>query len=147
MKPANVFERVGHALQEVGTAFEKAAIAVSAERLHDANVNIGVVIAQEGFAIYRDEVSERAKVVVKKVLAEFGRQVGLSVEEQRGDVVLQRAFAPTLVVYEIGLAVAQHDVAGLKIAIEKIVAWRFYKKIPEAVEVVFESVFVEGNPR
>jgi len=58
---------------------------------------------------------------------------------------LQGAFAAALVVEEVRLAVAQHDVAGLKIAVEKIISRGAEKKIGEAVEVVLKSVFIERN--
>ena len=76
----------------------------------------------EGVALEVDEAGEAVEIVVEQLLAQRGRQIGLAVVEQRGDVVLQRAFAAALVVEKPRLAVAQHDVARLKIAIEKIIA-------------------------
>src|SRR5215470_11204052 len=128
-------------------AFEKATITIRAERLHDANVHVWVEVAQEGFAIYGDEIRERAKIIVEKVLAEFGREIGFGVVKKRSDVVLQRAFAAALIVDEIRLAVAEHDVARLKIAVEEIIARGAEKKFDQAIEVVFKSVFVEGDTR
>jgi len=67
---------------------------------------------------------------------------------------LQRAFAATLIVEEKGLAFGQHsttrhsakhDVAGLEVAIEKIVATGTQQKFCEAAEVVFERLLVKGN--
>ena len=144
-EPANVFERIGDALEKMCAAFEEAAIAVSTERLHDADVNVGVEMAQERFAINGDEAGERAKIIVEELLAEAGREVGLGVEEKRGEVVLQSAFAAALVVDEEGLAVSQHDVAGLEVAVKKVVARGAEKEIGEAREIVLESMFVEGN--
>src|SRR2546429_583740 len=69
-----------------------------------------------------DVVGERAKIIIEKVVTEFGREVGLGVEEQRSEVVLQGACTAALVVDEIRLAVAQHDVARLKVTVEEIVA-------------------------
>ena len=129
----------------MGFAFVEAAETVSAEGLHDADVDVGVVIAQEGFAIDGDEFFEGAKIVVEKLLAKFGGEIGFGVVEERGDVVLQGAFAAALVVDEIGLAVAEHDVAGLEVAVEKIIARGAEQKIGEAIEIVFERMFVKGN--
>src|SRR5215472_596393 len=126
-------------------AFEEATVAVCTKRLHDADVNVGVVIAQEGVAIDTDESGQGAQIIIEKVLAERGREVGLGVEEKRSNVVLKRAFAAALIVHEIGQAVAQHDVARLKVPVEKIVARSFEKEIGEVVEVVFEGAFVERN--
>src|SRR2546429_4309781 len=38
-----------------------------------------------------DVVGERAKIIIEKVVTEFGREVGLGVEEQRSEVELQGA--------------------------------------------------------
>ena len=87
-QPANVFQSIGHALQKMSPALEEAAISIRAEGLHDADVHVRVVVAQEVFAINRDEGGERTKIIVEEMLAEVGRQVGLGVEEKRSDVVL-----------------------------------------------------------
>src|ERR1700676_1844214 len=121
-KPAEIFQRVGNALEEVRFAFVEAAETVGAEGLHDADVDIGVVIAEEGFAIERDVAGERANIIINKLLAEFGGEIGFGVVEKRGDVVLESPFAAALVVDEERLAVAEHDVARLKIAVEEIIA-------------------------
>ena len=144
-QPADVFQGVGDALQEMHFAFEKAAIAVGAKCLHDADVNEAVVVAQEGFAVEVDEGRERIEIVIEKPLAKIGREVGLGVEEKRGDVVLQGAFAAALIVNEIGQAAAQHDVARLKIAIEEIIGRGPKEEIGEAVEIGFQGAFVKGN--
>ena len=126
-------------------AFVEAAKAVSTEGLHDADVDVGVVMLEEGFAVDVDVMGERIEIVIEELLAEFGWEIGLGVVEERGDVVLEGAFAAALVIDEIGLAVAEHDVAGLEVAIEKKVARGAEKKIGEAAEIVFEGVFVERN--
>src|SRR5579863_4100126 len=144
-EPAKVFQGVRDALEEMGFAFVEAAEAVGAEGLHDADVNVGVVMADEGFAINGDKFFERAKIIVEKLLAEIGREIGFGVVEERGDIVLEGAFAAALVVDEIRLAVAEHDVAGLEVAVEKIIARGAEKKIGEAAEVVFERVLVERD--
>ncbi len=126
-------------------AFVEAAETVGAKGLHNADVDVGVVMAQEGFAIDADKFLERAKIVVEKLLAKVGREIGFGVVEKRGDVVLKRAFAAALIINEEGLAIAKQDVARLKIAVEKIIARGAEQKIGEAAEIVFESVLVEGN--
>jgi hypothetical protein len=144
-EPAEIFQGVRDALKKVGFALVEAAETVSAEGLHDADVDVGVVIVEEGFAINRDKFFERAKIVVEKLLAKFGRKIGFGVVEERGDVVLQSTFAAALVVDEIGLAVAEHDVARLEVAVEKIIARGAEKKIGETIEIVFERMVVEGD--
>src|SRR5262249_4059927 len=75
------------------------------------------------------------------------REIGFGVEEQRSDVVLECAFASALIVDEMRFAVAQQNVAGLKVAVEEKIAWRAEQEFGEAAKVGFESVFVEGNAR
>src|SRR5438270_917045 len=144
-QPADVFQGVGEALQEMHLAFEKAAIAVGGECLHDADVNEAVVVAQEGFAVEADEGRERVEIVIEKPLAKIGREVGLGVEEKRGDVVLQGAFAAALIVNEIGQAVAQHDVARLKIAIEEIIARGLKEEVGQEVPAKMFGELEEGD--
>src|SRR5262249_41991953 len=88
---------------------------------------------------------QRRDVVVEKQLTNVGRQVGLGVEEKRGDVVLQRALAAALVVEEAGAAIPEHDVAGLKVAVEEIVCAGSEEKFRKAPKIVFEGLFIEGN--
>ena len=99
-QPAQVLERVRHALQKVRLALVESAETVGAQRLHDADVNVGVVVLHECVAVDVDEVAEAVEIVVEQLLAQLRRQVGLAVVEQRGDVVLQGAFAAALVVEE-----------------------------------------------
>ena len=132
-------------MKKVDFAFIEASETVSAKGLHDADIDVSVVIVEEGFAIDRNEFFERAKIVVEKLLAKFGRKIGFGVVEERSDVVLQSAFAAALVIDEIRLAVAKHDVAGLEVAVEEIIARGAEEKIGEAAEIVFESLLVERD--
>src|SRR5229473_4580146 len=126
-------------------AFEETAETVSTEGLHDADINVGIVVAEESFAIEGDEAGKAVEIMIEELLAQIGREVGLGVVQERSDVVLQSAFAAALVVDEKGIAVAQHDVAGLEVAIEKVIAGSAEKKLGEAGEIFFKGMFVEGN--
>src|SRR5258708_12523635 len=66
-------------------------------------------------------------------------------EEQRGNVVLQRALAATLIVQKKGLPLVQHHVSGLEITVKKIVAGRLQEEIGQPVKIIFESLLVERN--
>ncbi len=78
-QPAEIFQRVGYALEEMNFALVEAAKTIGAQRLQDTNVDVGVVVAQEGFAIERDETGEAVEIVIEKLLAEVGRKIGLGV--------------------------------------------------------------------
>src|SRR5260370_30365088 len=129
----------------MSAAFEETAKTVSTEGLHDADVNVGIVVAEESFAIEGDEAGKAVEIVIEELLAQIGREVGLGVVQKRSDVVLQSAFAADLVVDEKGIAVAQHDVAGLEVAVEKIIARGTEKKFGETSEVFLKGMFVEGD--
>ena len=45
------------------------------------------------------------------------------------------------------MALAQHDVARLKIAIEKVVARRTQQELRQPAEIVFQRLLTEGNTR
>ncbi len=144
-KPAEVLEGVWDGLEKVRLALEESAEAVCAESLHDSHVDVGVIVFREGGTVDRYVGSQRVEIVVEKLLAKRGWKVGFAVVEERGDVVLESAFAAALVVEEERLAVANHDVAGLEVAVEKVVAGGGEKKTCEAAKVVFEGLFVEGD--
>src|SRR5437899_1404877 len=126
-------------------AFEETAKTVSTEGLHDADVNVGVVVAEESFAIERDEAGKPIEIMIEELLAKIGREVSLGVIQERSDVILQGAFATALVVDKKGITVAQHDVAGLEVAVEKIIARGTEKKFGETSEVFLKGMFVEGD--
>src|SRR5438445_3372333 len=83
--------------------------------------------------------------MIEELLAKIGREVSLGVIQERSDVILQGAFAAALVVDKKGIAVAQHDVAGLKVAVEKIIARGTKKKFGETSEIFLKGTFVEGD--
>src|SRR5437016_9864078 len=83
--------------------------------------------------------------MIEKQLAEVRGQVGFRVVEKRGDIVLQRALAPPLIVKEVRLAGGQHDVAGLKVTIEEIIPGRTQKKFGEPAEIVLQRLLAEGK--
>src|SRR5260370_41883277 len=97
------------------SALVKAAKTVGAERLQDANVDVGVVVAQEGFAIERDETREPGKIMIEKLLAEVRRGIGLGIGQRRGAVLLEGALAAALIAHEKGIPGAQQDVGGWKV--------------------------------
>src|ERR1019366_3350528 len=100
-------------------------------------------------AIRIEETGEAIEIVIEQLLAQFRRQVGFGIVQKRSNVVLQRAFAAALVVEEKGPVLvqdsAQHNVAGLEIAIEEIVAVGAQQEFRQAAEIVFQRLLVEGN--
>src|SRR5882724_4215400 len=75
-EPAEIFQGVGHALEEMSFAFVEAAKAVSAQCLQDANVNIGVVVPQEDFTVELNETGKAVEIVIEKLLTELGWEIG-----------------------------------------------------------------------
>ena len=81
-QPAQVFERVGDALQEVFFALVESAKAIRAHRLHDPDVHIGVVKLHELGAIKRDKSGQRIQIVIQQLLSQLRGQVGLGVVQE-----------------------------------------------------------------
>src|SRR5256885_1856634 len=129
----------------MGAAFVKPAETIGAERLKNSGVDISIVMLEKSVAIDLGVFGDAIEIVIEKLLAEFGREVGLCVEEERGQVVLECAFATALIVEKIRFAVAKHDVAGLEVAVEEKIAFGTEKKLGEAFEIVFERLFVEWD--
>src|SRR5438132_6010314 len=127
----------------------EAAKTVSAQSLHDANVNVGVVMLHERGTIEIDKASQAIEIMIEQLLAQFGGQIGFSVVQKRGDIVLQRTFAADLIVQEKRLVfvqnLAQHDVAGLEIAIEKIIAAGAQQQFGQSAEIAFQGLLVERD--
>ena len=134
---------IGDTLQEMGLAFIEAAIAIGTHGLHDAYEDEGVIVLRETFAFHRYELGESIQVEFQPLLAQFERQISLGIEEQRGNVVLQGAFAASLVIDEPGTAVPYHDVPGLEITVEKMIAVSLQQEIREHLEVIFQVLLIE----
>src|ERR1039457_4655136 len=95
--------------------------------------------------------------MIEQLLAQLRGQVGFGIVQKRSDIVLQRAFAAALIVEKKRLVFcrifvrnvvqnfAQHDVAGLEITIEKIIAAGDQQEFCQAAEIVFQRLLVEGN--
>jgi len=81
-EPAEIFEGVGNALEEMGLAFVEAAEAVGTEGLHDADVDVGIEVLEKGGAVERNEIGERVEIVIEELLAEFGGKIGFGVVEE-----------------------------------------------------------------
>jgi len=73
-------------------------------------------MAQEGLAVKLYVMAKRVEIMIEQVLAHVRRQISLGIKQQRRNVILQRAFAPALVIHEKRLAAAQQ--AGKKFADE-----------------------------
>ncbi len=58
---------------------------------------------------------------------------------------MQRAPAAALVIKEIGPSLAQHDVARLKIAIEKIAPVGAQQEFRQPIEILLQRLFIEGD--
>src|ERR1035437_2007112 len=144
-QPAQVLQRIGHTLQEMRLTLVESAEAIGPHSLQDTHVNVGVVMLHEGFAVQVDVTGEAIEIVVEQLLTQLRRQIGFAVVEQGGNVVLQRAFAAALIVQKIRLAVAQHHIARLKVAIEKIIRLGGQQKLGEAAEIMLQRLFVERD--
>src|SRR5438132_946941 len=81
-------------------ALIKAAKAVSPQRLHDADVNVGIVVLHELFALKLDETGKHVEIMFEQLLAQLRRQIRFGVVQKRSDIVLQRTLAASLIIQE-----------------------------------------------
>ena len=88
-------------------ALVEAAKPISAQSLHDADINVGVVILHEPAAIEIEEPAQTVEIMIEQLLAQLGRQIGLGIVQKRSNIVLQRAFAAALIVQEKWLVYVQ----------------------------------------
>src|SRR6202521_4665705 len=127
----------------------EAAKSIGAQGLHDTNVNVGIVMLHEHGAIEIEETGQAVEIVIEQLLSQIWRQVGLGIVQKRNNIVLQRAFAAALIVQEEWLVFvqtfAQHDVAGLEIPIEKIIAAGAQQQFRQAAEIVFQRLLIERD--
>src|SRR5208282_1060297 len=79
-EPAKVFQGVGDTLEEMSFAFVEAAKAIGSERLENADVDVGVVKVEEGFAVQIEKLSQAVEIMIEELLTERGRQIGFGVE-------------------------------------------------------------------
>src|SRR5256885_16047028 len=107
----------------MGAAFVKSAETIGTERLKNSCVNVSIVVLEKSVAIDLGVFGDAIEIVIEKLLAEVGREIGLCVEEERGQIVLECAFAAALIVEKIGFAVAKHDGTGLEGAVEEKIAF------------------------
>src|SRR5262249_1410905 len=128
-------------------ALVESAKAVSSQRLHDADIDKRVVVLHERRRLELEVAAKSSEIMIEQLPPQFGRQVRLGVEQQGSDVIMQRALAPSLVVEEKRLPITQHDVARLKIPIQKIIMPSAQQKFRQPPEIIFERLLVEGNAR
>src|ERR1700677_1145705 len=124
----------------------KSAKPVSPQRLQDANINICVKIVQKIGALDFYKITESVDIKIQQLLAQLQWQIGLGIVQKGSDVILQRAFAPALIIQEKRLPALQHDIARLEVAIHEIVAVGAQQKIHQTIEIVFQRLFAERNP-
>src|ERR1700693_3472354 len=104
-QPAQIFQRVRHALQKMSFAFVEAAKTIRTQGLHDANVNVSVVVLSELRPVDLDEPSQLFDIEVEQLLSQLWRQIGLGIEQKRRNVILQCAFSAALIIQKKWFAV------------------------------------------
>src|ERR1700693_3133835 len=128
-------------------ALVKSSKSIRAQRLHQSHIHIRVVIAKKFLAVETENPTKRAKIFLQELLTNFRRQIRLGIKQQRRNVVLQRPFASTLIIHKRWLAISQHDVSRLEIAIKKEVLRSAQHKIREPAEIPLQRLLIERNRR
>src|SRR2546428_348404 len=76
-------------------ALIKAAKAVSPQRLHDADVNVGIVVLHELFALKLDETGKHVEIMFEQLLAQLRRQIRFGVVQKRGNIATTLRYVST----------------------------------------------------
>src|SRR2546426_8778346 len=116
-QPTNILQGIGNRLKKMRLAFIETAEAICTHRLNDAHVNVCVIPVHERIALQINTTREDLEITIQQQLPQFRRQIGLRIVQQRRDVILQRAFAPALVIDKQRLLVPEHNVARLEVSI------------------------------
>src|ERR1041385_129527 len=135
-EPADVFQSKWNALQEMRLPLVETTESICAKCLHHTDIDVSVIVTHEGFTWHRHVVREHLQVMIQEPLSYFRREIRFSVVEQRGNIVLQGSLAAALVIYKEWLAIAQHDVSRLEVAIHKVFVLCRQEKLCEPAEVV-----------
>ncbi len=143
-QPAQISQCVGDALQKVLFALVEPAKAISAQRLHNAYVNVSVVKLHEFCAIKIDQTSQAVEIVIEQLLPQLGGRSALA-SYKREAMSYCSALCVRLDSRGKTADYLAHDVAGLKITIEKIIAAGAQEEFRQPTEIVFEGLLVEGN--
>ena len=88
---------------------------------------------------------EGIKVFVDQEVAHFVGEVGRGLPEERGNIVIDGAFATSLEVDEVWLAIFQHDIARLEVTIEKSILLVLEEVIRQTLEVLLQLELIELN--
>ena len=142
----DIFQRIGQALDEIGLAFEEAAVAVGAEHLQgpeeDKEAEMpaenglrDVRIRGQGFPVSGDHLLLEILGILRPGLPDEG-----------GEVVVDWATAAALVVDEAGLSILEHNIPGLEIAVEEGLRGHGEEVGLEPFEIGLQLQFVEFRP-
>src|SRR5207244_805961 len=99
-QPTNVVQRIRYGLQEVSLPFVESTKTVCPHRLHDADVDVRIVILHKNVTFQIDVTRERLEIMIQQVLPQVRRQIGLRVIQQRSNIILERSFAAALIIQE-----------------------------------------------
>ena len=112
------FQGVGNGLQEMGFAFKISSVAVRAEDLQRAQEDeMRECGAPFRFSHAWLKLLEFVQIGVYQFFAERSRDIRFCLPEEGGYVILRRTFASALKINKIRLAVFDHHIAALEIAV------------------------------
>jgi hypothetical protein len=93
--------------------------------------------------IYRHQFLQRLKISAEQFVAQFVVVLCFCLPEKRSHIVIKRSATTTLKIDKAGFAVADHDIAALKIAVHEGVGMRFKQDIRKQLKIVFEFILLK----
>ena len=142
---AQVLHGMGNAVKKMLFTLEIAAEAVCAEHLeraeqHEQAQTLYKMAYRRHFGVHL----QRIVILVNQLTPQLIRILGGRLPKERSQVIIIRAFASTLVIYEIRAALSvEHDVASLEVTVHEAVRLLRNKVFREEAEVCLKLQFVE----
>jgi hypothetical protein len=95
--------------------------------------------------IHRHVGGQDLQVVIDQLVPHRLRDRRLGIVEEGRHVVVDRSLPATLVIDEVRLALAQHDVAGLEVTVEEVVRVGLEQEPGQRAEILLQPLLVEGD--
>ena len=108
-----------YALDEVRFLLEIATETIGTQHLQGAEQYEVTQLTAEIALIHRHVFAQRRDVIFQQLLPQLFGIFGFRLPKERGDIVKDRSFAPSLEVNKPWLALLDHHVARLEVAIEE----------------------------
>ena len=125
----------GDAFDEMHFFLNQASETVSAQHLHQAEIDKSRQIAVELQGVKVKMLCNNAFIVLDELVAKVLRHLCFHLIQQRNHIVLKRSLPSALKIDVAGDAVVNHDVAGLEVAVHEKRVASFEDEVCKTLEI------------